>query len=83
MRTWHLVDIGIMNAAEKKRALEFIGIFRLFTDNLFQPCKKITKIITKIMDKLVIKHLQDNDDSELSDDEQQLGVHREVVGLVE
>ena len=35
------------------------------------------------MDKLVIKHLQDNDDSELSDDEQHLGVHREVVGLVE
>ena len=35
------------------------------------------------MDKLVKKHLQDNDDSELNDDEQQLGDHREVVGLVE
>ena len=35
------------------------------------------------MDKLVKKHLQDNDDSELNDDEHQLGVHREVVGLVE
>ena len=35
------------------------------------------------MDKLVLKHLQDNDDFELRDDEQQLGVHREVVILVE
>ena len=35
------------------------------------------------MDKLVLKHLQDIDDSELRDDEQQLGVHREVVSLVE
>ena len=35
------------------------------------------------MDKLILKHLQDNDDLELRDDEQQLGVHREVVGLVE
>ena len=35
------------------------------------------------MDKLVLKHLQDIDDSELRDDEQQLGVHRKVVSLVE
>ena len=35
------------------------------------------------MDKLILKQLQNNDDLELRDDEQQLGVHREVVGLVE
>ena len=35
------------------------------------------------MDKLILKHLQDNDDLKLRDDEQQLGVHREVVSLVE
>ena len=66
----------------KREHWSLLGYFDYSQIILFNP-EKITKIITKIMDKLVKKHLQDNDDSELNDDEQQLGVHREVVNLVE
>ena len=59
--------------------VDLLGIFRRFTDTLYQPYNKSNMNITKILKNITLFRFQDNDNVELDHEQHEGGVVRSTV----